>query len=81
MVGDKEFSFEFSELEKRLMDLGGIAQAFNKHGKGIFEALSRPQGGRQRVGGSKVFEPSGKGGDGVGKAAAGDGKEKAGLEW
>lgn len=64
------------------MDLGGIAQAFNTHGKGMFEALSRPQVGRHGVGGSKVFEPSGKGGGGVGNAAAaGDGKEKAGLEW
>lgn len=75
-VGSKGFPFEFSELERKLMDMGGIAQAFQKHGKGMFEALSKPNKG---AGGAKVFAPSA--GSGNVAAAAGDGKEKAGLEW
>lgn len=73
-IKERQFGFEFSELERRLMDLGGIAQAFQRHGKGMFEALSQPMGGG--AGGAKVFAPGG-----GGKTAAGDGKEKAGLEW
>lgn len=63
------------------MDLGGIAQAFNTHGKGVFEALDRPHGGRRSAGRTKAFEASGKADGGSDKAAAGDGKERAGLEW
>lgn len=74
-VDGKAFGFEFSELERKLMDLGGIAQAFQQHGKGMFEALSKPGRG---AGGARVFAPSSDPGK---PAAAGDGKEKAGLEW
>ena len=70
IVRDKVFYFEFSETERRLMDLGGIAQAFNDHGKGIFEALSAPKG-------TKMFAPSS-----IRKSMpVGDEKEKAGLQW
>ena len=69
-VGGKEFPFEFSELEQRLMDFGGIAQAFNEHGKSVFEALSAPSR-------TKVFS----GGASKAKAPADEDKEKAGLTW
>ena len=76
-VAGKSFSFEFSELERKLMDLGGIAQAFQQHGKGMFEALSKPNAS-SRAGGARVF---GGGAGGKAGAAVGDSKEKAGLEW
>ena len=69
-VGGKEFNFEFSEIERRLMDLGGIAQAFNEHGKSVFEALSAPMG-------TKVFSP----GSAKHTAPIGEEREKAGLQW
>ena len=69
-VGGKEFLFEFSEIERRLMDLGGIAQAFNEHGKSVFEALSAPTG-------TKIFSP----GTAKRTAPIGEEKEKAGLQW
>ena len=70
LVGGKEFAFEFSEVERRLMDVGGIAQAFNEHGKSVFEALSAPMG-------AKVFSPS----SSRKSAPVDDEKEKAGLQW
>ena len=70
LVGGKEFDFQFSEVERRLMDLGGIAQAFNEHGKSVFEALSAPSG-------AKVFS----GGSSKHTAPVGEEKEKAGLQW
>ena len=70
LVGGKEFDFQFSEVERRLMDLGGIAQAFNEHGKLVFEALSAPSG-------AKVF--SGRSSKRL--APVGEEKEKAGLQW
>ena len=69
LVGGKEFTFQFSEIERRLMDLGGIAQAFNEHGKSVFEALSAPSGAKVFSGRSKHTAP------------IGDEKEKAGLQW
>lgn len=75
-VGGKRFEFELSALERKLMEMGGIAQAFQRHGKGMFEALSQPNRGGV---GAKVFTASR---DRTAEAAAaGDGKEKAGLEW
>lgn len=70
LVGDREFIFEFSEIERRLMVVGGIAQAFNEHGKSVFEALSAPMA-------TKMFS------SGTSKKSApiGDEKEKAGLQW
>ncbi|KAK8060834.1 hypothetical protein PG996_010764 [Apiospora saccharicola] len=38
--GRKEFAFELSQMEKRLTELGGVAPAFNKFGKQIFDALT-----------------------------------------
>lgn len=70
IVNDQEFSFEFSETERRLMELGGIAQAFTAHGKGVFEALSAPKA-------AKVFAPTSK----SKPMPVGDEKEKAGLQW
>jgi hypothetical protein len=72
LVGGKEFTFDFSDVERRLMDLGGIAQAFNEHGKSVFEALSAPTK-------TKVFShASTKGGAPIGEEKE---KEKAGLQW
>lgn len=70
LVGGKEFQFEFSEVERRLMDLGGIAQAFNEHGKSVFEALSAPSG-------AKIFSGS----SSKHTAPIGEEKEKAALQW
>ncbi|KAH7025837.1 3-isopropylmalate dehydratase large subunit 2 [Microdochium trichocladiopsis] len=39
-VGGKEFAFELSQMEKSLTSLGGVAPAFNKFGKKIFDALT-----------------------------------------
>ncbi|KAH8646710.1 hypothetical protein BX600DRAFT_484655 [Xylariales sp. PMI_506] len=36
----KEFPFELSQMEKSLTSLGGVAPAFNKFGKQIFDALT-----------------------------------------
>jgi hypothetical protein len=69
-VGGKKFTFESSEIARRLMDLGGIAQAFNEHGKSVFEALSAPTG-------TKVFSP----GSAKHTAPVREEQEKAGLQW
>ncbi|KAF2729374.1 aconitase family protein [Polyplosphaeria fusca] len=60
-VGGREFSFEFSQMERKLMGLGGITQAFHKYGKELFQAMCRPSGtkvfhkpdGHAALGGSK----------------------------
>ncbi|KAK7955724.1 aconitase family protein [Apiospora aurea] len=44
----KEFAFELSEMEKRLTELGGVAPAFNKFGKQIFDALTSGSRGVQK---------------------------------
>lgn len=69
-VGGKQFTFEFSVVERRLMDLGGIAQAFNEHGKSVFEALSAPSG-------TRIFSAS----SAKQSALVGHEKEKAELQW
>jgi 3-isopropylmalate dehydratase small subunit len=45
-VGGKTFGFEFSAMERQLMELGGITQAFHKHGKTLFQTMVRPAGAR-----------------------------------
>lgn len=40
IVGGREFPFELSQMEKSLTSLGGVAPAFNKFGKKIFDALT-----------------------------------------
>ncbi|KAK7926607.1 hypothetical protein PG985_003605 [Apiospora marii] len=44
----KEFPFELSQMEKRLTELGGVAPAFNKFGKQIFDALTSGSRGVQK---------------------------------
>ncbi|KAK8128960.1 aconitase family protein [Apiospora sp. TS-2023a] len=46
--GRKEFAFELSQMEKRLTELGGVAPAFNKFGKQIFDALTSGSRGVQK---------------------------------
>jgi 3-isopropylmalate dehydratase small subunit len=41
-VKGKEFGFDFSEMERKLMDLGGITQAFHKYGKELFQTMCKP---------------------------------------
>lgn len=68
MVEGKEFEFEFSEMETKLMELGGITQAFHKYGKEMFQKMCMPK--------SKVFDkPKG--------AAAADSvvEKKPELDW
>ncbi|KAI1340845.1 3-isopropylmalate dehydratase large subunit 2 [Xylariaceae sp. FL0016] len=43
-VGGKEFAFQLSQMEKSLTSLGGVAPAFNKFGKQIFNALTSGSG-------------------------------------
>ena len=40
LVGGREFPFELSSIEKQLRAVGGIAPAFRKFGKKIFDALT-----------------------------------------
>ncbi|KAF7541818.1 hypothetical protein G7054_g297 [Neopestalotiopsis clavispora] len=42
-VGGKAFPFELSQMEKSLTNLKGVAPAFNKFGKHIFDALTGGQ--------------------------------------
>lgn len=44
----QEFPFELSQMEKRLTELGGVAPAFNKFGKQIFDALTSGSRGVQK---------------------------------
>ncbi|KAI1866711.1 uncharacterized protein JN550_007564 [Neoarthrinium moseri] len=44
-VNGEEFPFELSQMEKSLTSLGGVAPAFNKFGKQIFDALTSGQRG------------------------------------
>lgn len=43
-VGGKEFQFQLSKLEKELIANGGIASAFNRFGKKLFEVMCAPKG-------------------------------------
>lgn len=45
-VGGEEFSFEFSSMERKLMELGGITQAFHKYGKELFQTMVKPSGAK-----------------------------------
>ena len=45
-VSGKTFGFEFSAMERQLMELGGITQAFHKHGKTLFQTMVKPPGAR-----------------------------------
>jgi hypothetical protein len=47
-VGGKEFGFELSQMEKSLTYIGGVAPAFNKFGKQIFNALTSGSRGVRR---------------------------------
>ncbi|KAL2002036.1 hypothetical protein VTN02DRAFT_760 [Thermoascus thermophilus] len=42
-VGGKEFEFQLSQMEKELIANGGIASAFNKFGKKLFEVMCAPK--------------------------------------
>ena len=39
IVGEKEFAFGLSKIEKELIGLGGITPAFMKFGKDLFQGL------------------------------------------
>lgn len=39
-VGGKSFNFQFSELERRLIETGGVSEAFKKWGKGYMEMIT-----------------------------------------
>ncbi|KAI1295807.1 hypothetical protein F5Y03DRAFT_387354 [Xylaria venustula] len=40
--GGSEFPFELSEMEKQLIQVGGIKKAFERFGKGLFDQLCHP---------------------------------------
>jgi 3-isopropylmalate dehydratase small subunit len=50
-VAGSTFGFEFSDMERQFMQLGGITQAFHKHGKTLFQTMVQPSG-------AKVFNKS-----------------------
>jgi 3-isopropylmalate dehydratase small subunit len=52
-VRGKEFTFKFSAMERQLMELGGITQAFHAHGKKLFQTMVKPSR-------PKVFSSAGK---------------------
>lgn len=66
-IGDQEFAFEFSQMERKLMELGGITQAFHKHGKKLFQTMCKPS--------AKVFKQSAR------RAAATGGTVEPALAW
>jgi 3-isopropylmalate dehydratase small subunit len=41
-VGDGEWEFELSQMEKELIKAGGITHAFEKFGKRLFEVMCAP---------------------------------------
>lgn len=45
-VGGEEFTFQFSSMERKLMELGGITQAFHKYGKELFQTMVKPSGAK-----------------------------------
>jgi 3-isopropylmalate dehydratase small subunit len=53
-VCGETFCFDFSSMERQLMELGGITQAFHKHGKTLFQTMVKPPSVR-------VFNKSSKG--------------------
>ncbi|GES65506.1 aconitase family protein [Aspergillus terreus] len=66
-VGDKRFRFELSQMEQKLFQYGGIASAFQKFGKRLFERMtSQSAVGTREI--SLGFSESGPG-------------QKQGLEW
>ena len=67
-VKEKEFSFDFSEMERKLMDLGGITQAFHEYGKTLFQTMCKPNG-------AKIFHKPDK------KTAMVGAPKKEGLAW
>lgn len=57
MIGDSgevrgQWAFEMSDMEKELIELGGITSAFRRFGKGLFDVLTTPKG--KRGGGNVV---------------------------
>jgi 3-isopropylmalate dehydratase small subunit len=67
-VGGKEFGFDFSQMERKLMELGGITQAFHKYGKELFQTMCKPSG-------TKVFHKPDR------KSATVGGGKKSNLAW
>lgn len=44
---DRSFSFTLSDIEKRLLEAGGMTAAFKSFGKNVFNELCKPVGGRR----------------------------------
>ena len=66
----EEFSFEMTDMERRLVEGGGMSEAYRNYGKGVFEMLCAPSGA-EKGGGAEIND----------KALTGaDGKEKK-LDW
>jgi 3-isopropylmalate dehydratase small subunit len=57
-VEGSTFEFEFSSMERQLMELGGITQAFHKHGKTLFQTMVQPSGTKVFNKPSKVTQVS-----------------------
>lgn len=59
---DREWPFEMSDMEKELIEIGGLTSAFRKFGKDLFDVLTMPKG--KRVGGKVVRDERSCGGMG-----------------
>lgn len=41
-IGEREWPFEFSIMEKELIQVGGLSNAFRKFGSKLFEVMCKP---------------------------------------
>ena len=44
--GEGEWKFVMSEMERELIEIGGLTSAFRRFGKGLFDVLTSPNGKR-----------------------------------
>lgn len=54
--GGGEWKFEMSDMERELIEIGGLTSAFRRFGKGLFDVLTTPKGKRGAV---KVVDEKG----------------------
>jgi 3-isopropylmalate dehydratase small subunit len=60
-VGGIEFPFKLAQMEKELIDAGGISEAFRKFGKMLFDVMCAPKA--NPIKGGQMDGPSGPSGD------------------
>jgi 3-isopropylmalate dehydratase small subunit len=60
-VGGKEFPFKLAQMERELIEAGGISEAFRKFGQMLFDVMCAPKA--KPVNGSQLGGPNGPTGD------------------